>query len=505
MATLEFHKGTQANQGHNRRDENAIVNQEHIRADGVHESWADEPKEQAYERLFEEAKEEFNNRNQSKHPERVIKESYYTHICNTEKQNPVYEIIVGIKPGENEQIDPDLQRQVLHDYIEGWKQVNTAENGRLELIGVYFHNDEEGIPHLHVDYIPVVCSNRGMRVKTSQEGALRALGFVSTGMSGKSHSTALVKWEDSERKRLKEIAKGYGIEIMSAHDGQRKHFDKETYVAREEACKAKQKVQEVKAEYEEMSRKLVELGDTIELAESEKANAETEKAKSERAAEEAKKVQLEAEKQRDDALESLDATVAIAQIESKKRVRLSREEQEKLAKNAIAVEQLEARERAVADEKRSIEAQKAELETEKNRLRELRDKVSEKASELKKMLAETLGKHSLRRLIASLCIDFVVEVFDFFTREIANEYVSDDKKDTYDEQCRETKKQIRGMVADKLRIPESALLDTADIDAELAKLRTDDPADRSKNRFESAYDHDDRDDHDDYNDRNIEC
>ena len=54
------------------------------------------------------------------------------------------------------------------------------------------------------------------------------------------------------------------------------------------------------------------------------------------------------------------------------------------------------------------------------------------------------------------------------------------------------------MVADRLRVPENELLDTADINAELTKLRDDDPLDRSKNRFESAYDHDSFDDHDDY-------
>ena len=40
---------------------------------------------------------------------------------------------------------------VLRAFYDGWKE----RNPRLELIGAYYHADEDGVPHVHIDYIPV--------------------------------------------------------------------------------------------------------------------------------------------------------------------------------------------------------------------------------------------------------------------------------------------------------------------------------------------------------------
>ena len=59
--TSSFHHGTDVVIGHNRRDEKH-QEEKHIDPDGLHETWIDEPIEEAYERLFGEALKEYNEK-----------------------------------------------------------------------------------------------------------------------------------------------------------------------------------------------------------------------------------------------------------------------------------------------------------------------------------------------------------------------------------------------------------------------------------------------------------
>ena len=51
------------------------------------------------------------------------------------------------------------------------------------MFGAYFHADEPGsAPHLHVDFILVKRQNkRGLSIQVSQEGALKEMGYYTTG------------------------------------------------------------------------------------------------------------------------------------------------------------------------------------------------------------------------------------------------------------------------------------------------------------------------------------
>lgn len=45
-----------------------------------------------------------------------------------------------------------LIKKILKDYVQDWKR----RNPNLEMIGAYYHNDEQGKqPHVHIDYVPV--------------------------------------------------------------------------------------------------------------------------------------------------------------------------------------------------------------------------------------------------------------------------------------------------------------------------------------------------------------
>lgn len=56
-------------------------------------------------------------------------------------------------------------------------------NPNAIVFGAYFHADEPGsAPHLHVDFILVKRQNkRGLSIQVSQEGALKEMGYYTTG------------------------------------------------------------------------------------------------------------------------------------------------------------------------------------------------------------------------------------------------------------------------------------------------------------------------------------
>ena len=219
--TTTFHNGSKANRAHNKREE-SVLKQKHIDKDGEHETWKDEAPKDAYERLFGEAVKEFNAKQRNK--DRQIKD-YYKKIESTNDKHsakPVYEVIVSIG-NVKEQPEEDTSKEILKAFVEGWSE----RNPNLEMIGAYYHNDEEGVPHVHIDYIPVAHKEKGLKVKNSLSGALQEMGYEDGGRK----STRQMQWECSENKRLKEICKEYGVETKEAAHEKREHYSKEEYVA----------------------------------------------------------------------------------------------------------------------------------------------------------------------------------------------------------------------------------------------------------------------------------
>ena len=205
--TPVVHHGTQYNRKHNKR----LRDEPHIDKSRPSEVWIDEGLAEAYHRIFDEAVAEYNMK-QTRGDRKIS--NYLAAVQADKERRPVYELIVEVcpftDPETNIQEQPpeenrEFAKQALREYIDGWKQ----RNPNLELIGVYYHADEEKFPHLHVDYIPVAGTRqvykRGMKIQAAEHRALEELGFLA-----KNGQLPIEQWEASERAVLDQICESRG-------------------------------------------------------------------------------------------------------------------------------------------------------------------------------------------------------------------------------------------------------------------------------------------------------
>lgn len=247
--TISTHNGSAAHRGHNVRDRWAVEGQGHIdpALSGNNLILHDEKPREAYHRIFGEALQRYNEKQDR--PERRIRD-YYSHIEKDAKKNAVYEMIVQVGDRNDTGVDAPAERDCLIQFYEGWK----ARNPNLECIGAYLHADEkDGTVHMHIDYVPVAHGyKRGMETQTGLVKALGEMGFHKQG-----RETAQIQWERRENEALEAICREHGIEVEHP-DRQEKHLDTKLY--------------KVKKELEQAQEQLQELQDDIEIAETEADN-----------------------------------------------------------------------------------------------------------------------------------------------------------------------------------------------------------------------------------------
>lgn len=238
MATISTHNGTQAHQNHNNRDPRCVNKEPHIDPSREHETWVHEPVKDAYHRLFDEAQQKYNDR-QTREDRQI--EDYYTKILNDKQKNPCYEMIIGIYGNS----DPKTEKEIMRDFVNTWNERNPS----LELIGAYYHNDEQGTHHVHIDYIPIVrdCT-RGMEIQTGLNGALKEQGFQTHG----TRDTAQMQWERAENKYLERLCHERNIEIE--HPQSREHTQERIAHLDTLEYKVEQKERELIDRYHEVEK-----------------------------------------------------------------------------------------------------------------------------------------------------------------------------------------------------------------------------------------------------------
>ena len=220
--TLSLHnQGSKANQGHNRRDEKSISKSSNIDASKIDNNIVivDQDVRDAYKELFQSAVDEFNSK--QTHSDRIIKD-YYSKIDKDPKKHTAYECIVQIG-GKAEGWPGEDAINALIDYAYSFED----RNPNLHVIGAYIHADEEGAPHLHLDYIPFAECSRGMSIQTTLTGALKAQGFT----TNHKHDTAQIQWEQSERDAMRDICSNLGIDLHEQGIGRKRHFSVSEYKA----------------------------------------------------------------------------------------------------------------------------------------------------------------------------------------------------------------------------------------------------------------------------------
>lgn len=258
--TISTHNGTAAHREHNIRLASVISKQEHIDKDGKYEIWHDEAPRKAYERIFGEYVQEYNAK--QKRPERRIKD-YYKDIQNDSKRNAVYEMIVAVGNKDNAPAEQTC-RTILHEFVYGNEDIGfrswQERNPQFELIGAYYHADEEGVPHLHVDYVPVAEGyQRGMAVQNGLDRALRQMGYEHKG----NHATPQIQWEKAENGRLEQLCQWHGLEIDHPQLGKGvEHVHTELYKAKAEYNTA---VSELKADLGDLEEQKSIYEDSLEV------------------------------------------------------------------------------------------------------------------------------------------------------------------------------------------------------------------------------------------------
>ena len=219
--TISTHNGTSVAREHNIRNKKVVSKENHINPDGIHETWIDEPIRQAYERLFGESVRNYNNK--QTRPDRKIN-SYYNTICKDKKKHPVYEMIIGVY-GKSEDGSPicsiEQGKEIMKKFVDTWQE----RNPNLELIGAYYHADENGEPHVHLDYVPVAHGYiKGMETQTGLVKALSEQGFEKNG-----RATAQIQWEKRENDYLTNLCEDVGLTVIHPQIEGRKHIETQTF------------------------------------------------------------------------------------------------------------------------------------------------------------------------------------------------------------------------------------------------------------------------------------
>lgn len=231
MVTISTHNGSTVHQAHNIRAEKVVTKEAHIDPNGVHETWVHEPVREAYHRLFDEAVARYNA-GQTREERKI--DDYYNKVEKNVKQHPAYEMIIGVY---GQDCPKDLGKVIMQEFVQEWQE----RNPNLALIGAYYHADEQGEPHVHIDYVPVAHGyTKGM---DTQAGLVKAFGEMGFEKQGK--ATAQIQWEHRENEALTHICERYGLEVSHPKEEGRIHLATEAY-------KAEQKIEAMNNEIEDL-------------------------------------------------------------------------------------------------------------------------------------------------------------------------------------------------------------------------------------------------------------
>ena len=258
--TISTHNGSSVARDHNIRNRKVTDKESHIDPNGVYEIWHDEKLTDAYHRLFDGAVERYNAK-QSRADRRI--ENYLAAIQKDAAKKPVYEMIIGVYGAD---CSNDAKREILRQFVDGWKE----RNPNLELIGAYYHADEEGQdPHVHIDYIPVAHGyKRGMDTQNGLVKALEEQG-IEGGKSMK--ETAQILWERRENNHLESLCNAHGLVVEHPGTGKRhldtpeyKQLQDELQTARTEIKALTAELRSVEQERDAMQRQVVSLNERIQ-------------------------------------------------------------------------------------------------------------------------------------------------------------------------------------------------------------------------------------------------
>ncbi len=249
---ISFHVGKKLSQKHNLRDydKDKWNTDKHIDDSRSHLNVVvkNENLEEFFDKVFGVALLDFNEKNYSKHPDRVIGYSKEkvdelvkkhglekamelarkkaVHEYYLQQKKNVQEAIIQMSDSENfnalvaeKGLDKAIaeHREFFNRVIADWEQNNPS----LKIFSAIIHFDES-TPHIHIDFIPVAETTRGLTVKVSTDGAMKNLGF-NREKGQKYADTPFKQWLRAERSRVEEIAGAYMDVIPAEPSGSKGH------------------------------------------------------------------------------------------------------------------------------------------------------------------------------------------------------------------------------------------------------------------------------------------
>lgn len=226
MGYVSLHQDHTMSKEHNRRDKDYIEKEKenhakkstlpfHIDETRTKENlYYTQDLKEFYHDTFQAAVDAYDEKQRKKHPDRV-KGDYYTYIQKHQREAKApklcYEMIVQYGDRNLCQSDEARTRckEALLDYVRSFQQ----RNPMLAVVGAYLHMDEAS-PHVHLDYVPIAYSKRGIAVQNSRNLALKQQEEKTFGTFKDSYSeNAVTRWQERERQVLREIAKKHSLEV----------------------------------------------------------------------------------------------------------------------------------------------------------------------------------------------------------------------------------------------------------------------------------------------------
>jgi len=231
-------------------------------------TYVSQPIEQTYDELFSDAVEKFNSRARS---DRQIKNSYFEHlfgqspdiqaakwvITGRSKQKSFYEELIQIGDKDDSgvgSVDGQTAATILDEYMKGWQE----RNPQFHVFNAVLHLDE-CTPHLHIDYIPVAESSRGLSRQNGMAKALDQMGFNSRSAQG------FKDWRQRERDVLTELCEARGIEIAPPEESRGISYEVDVYKAKKDAGKAE--MEKLDAEIKKLEARISDLSTIFERTE----------------------------------------------------------------------------------------------------------------------------------------------------------------------------------------------------------------------------------------------
>ena len=220
-AKASMHVGKKYSLKHNLREYDATKwnTDGHIQSDRSHlnERLTHTELRDFFQKTFGAAIDQYNEKNREKHPDRMTSVDDYYNKYKGHAQECIMQMgdhenyMELIKLVGQEKAD-SIHKQFLTRAYNNWLK----DNPSLKVFSATIHMDEikDGTPHIHIDFLPVAESSRGLTVKVSMDGAMKKLGYdrktkAKDGENDSYKETPYRRWLSQQRERIESLADEY--------------------------------------------------------------------------------------------------------------------------------------------------------------------------------------------------------------------------------------------------------------------------------------------------------